>query len=160
MRSGRCEPVLGRVRPPLSGRVGARLVGAFLVGGLTILSGLQAAAPGPAVADEMPSKKRGPPPAPPSVSAKGIRYEAIPWGRRRGLDQNGGYIAAVDEATGHELWLLQVYATPTDPDMETDKQDLFISRLALVDGGRTLLVTDERGGRYRVDLSSHAVTRP
>lgn len=159
-RCARYEPPRGRVRRSPAGPAGRRLVGALLVGALTIAGALEAVVPRPAAADETPSKKRGPPPAPPSVSAKGIRYQAIPWGRRRGLDQNGGYIAAVDEATGHELWLLRVYAIPQDPEMEADKQDLFISRLALADGGRTLLVTDERGGRYRVDLSSRAVTRP
>ena len=109
---------------------------------------------------ETSSKKRGPPPPTPSVTARGVRYLAIALGRRRGLDQNGGYIAAVDIAGGRELWLLKVYVTPHDPDMEEDKQDLFIAGLKLVDHGHTLMVTDERGGRYRVDLRTRAVTRP
>ena len=109
---------------------------------------------------DMSSKKRGPPPAASSVTARGVRYETIAMGRRRGLDQNGGYIAALDVASGRQLWLLKVYVTPHDPDMEDDKQDLFIAGLKLTNHGHALLVTDERGGRYCVDLKTRAVTRP
>jgi hypothetical protein len=120
-----------------------------------------ACAPGavrPAAAQEVVQKKRGPPPKAPSVTAGGVRYEAVHFGLRRGLDQNGGYISAIDQKTGRELWVLRVYATRQDPNMEQDKQDIFISALKLADGGRTLLVTDERGTRYRVNLMDRTVS--
>ena len=31
-------------------------------------------------------------------------FEVIHWGRARGLDQNGGYLAAYDVSSGNELW--------------------------------------------------------
>lgn len=141
-------------------RAASWIVAAALVGAMTTAACAQNPASPLTPPREMPSKKRGPPPPTPSVTARGVRYQAVAMGRRRGLDQNGGYIAALDVAGGRELWLLKVYVTPRDPDMEDDKQDLFIAGLKLVGHGRALLVTDERGGRYRVDLRTHAVTRP
>jgi hypothetical protein len=137
---------------------GRRWLSGAASAGLVLAAMLPAAACASPQADvareEAPAKKRGPPPAAPSVSASGVRYVAVTWGLQRGLDQNGGYVAATDEKTGRELWVAKVYATPRDPNMEDDKQDLFIKRLKVVDKGRALLVTDERGGRYRLDLAT------
>lgn len=141
----------------------ARALGfaAILLGSAGTMACAALVAPKAAVAQEQPAKKRGPPPAPAPVSASGVRYEAIVWGRRRGLEQNGGYVAAIDRKTGRELWVARIYdATPRDPDMEDDKQDLFIARLELVEHGRALRVTDERGGRYRLDIATRTVTAP
>lgn len=115
------------------------------------------ATPAP-VAAQAPAKKRGPPPPPPAVTAGGTRYAAVPRARDRGLDQAGGWLAAIDIASGRELWLVKLYETGTDPDMETDKQDVFIRDLRLVDGRRALVATDERDRRFRVDLATRAVT--
>jgi hypothetical protein len=141
----------------------ARALGftALLLGAAGTIACAGVVAPKAAVAQEQLAKKRGPPPAAAPVSAAGVRYEAIIWGRRRGLEQNGGYVAAVDRKTGRELWVARIYdATPHDPDMEDDKQDLFIARLELVEHGRALRVTDERGGRYRLDIATRTVTAP
>ncbi len=136
----------------------AGLAALALAGAVATVACAQGAVPASAI-EERPSKKRGPPPPPPSITAAGVRYAAIPWGLRRGLDQNGGYLSAAD-ASGRELWVLKVYDTPHAPAMEDDKQDLFIQTLKVVDGGKALLVVDERGGRYRVDLATRTVTRP
>jgi len=113
--------------------------------------------------DDAPEKERReiPEPAPPApVVVGGMRYEAVPWGRMRGLGQNGGYLAAYDVASGRELWLFKVYDVKYDvkyrPEMEEDKQDVFIEDLALDAQGR-LRVTDERGEVYRVDLAQPAL---
>ncbi|HEY9227125.1 MAG TPA: hypothetical protein VIP11_10790, partial [Gemmatimonadaceae bacterium] len=69
---------------------------------------------------------------------------------------NGGYIAAFDERSGRELWLLKVYDVVYDGEKEDDKQDVFIASLT---GDRgELRVTDERGRRYTVDTQRRAVT--
>jgi len=101
-------------------------------------------------------KERSEIPEPSPVTAAGVRYEAVPWGKARGLGQNGGYIGAYDAASGRELWLLKVYDVVYDGRKESDKQDLFIEDLTLESGG-LLRVTDERGGLYRVDLKQRAV---
>jgi hypothetical protein len=109
--------------------------------------------------DERPAKERAEIPEVDPVVIGGIRYEVVPWGKARGLGQNGGIIAAVDAATGRELWTLKVYEIRYDPDMEGDKQDLFIAGLS-ADGDKHLRVEAERGGGiWRVDLERRASER-
>ena len=102
-------------------------------------------------------KERSDIPEPSGVTFGALRIEALPWGKARGLGQNGGYVAAYDAATGNELWTLKVYSVEYDPRKEEDKQDVFIEELADQDG--QLRVTDERGRTYLVDLGSRAVVQ-
>lgn len=104
-------------------------------------------------------KKRTPPEAVKPVTHRGVRYEAVHWGKARGLDQNGGYVAAIDERSGEELRLLRVYRVAYENDLEPDKQDVFITRLARRLGSDKLTVENERGERYRVDLETGDVTQ-
>lgn len=105
---------------------------------------------------ERPEKERSELPEPEAVTRNGVRYEALPWGKARGLGQNGGYIAAFDEASGDELWLLKVYEVAYDGEREDDKQDLFIADLTFDAAGR-LRVEDERGELYIVDVDARKV---
>lgn len=105
-------------------------------------------------------KERAEIPPPPHVDHAGIRYQAVPWGKARGLPQNGGYVAAVDKRTGAELWILKVYQVPYDRDMEGDKLDVFITNLTLDPARDTLRVENERGEVYSVDLKTHRVVGP
>ena len=101
-------------------------------------------------------KERSEVPEPSPVTLGGVRYEAVLWGKARGLGQNGGYIGAYDTA-GRELWLLKIYDVKYDGEREDDKQDVFISDIS-ADGESALRISDERGGEYRVDLQRRAVT--
>ena len=114
-----------------------------------------AAAPLLAIADGI-EKERAEAPEPAPVTAKGVRYAALPWGKVRGLGQNGGYVAAYDRG-GRELWVLKVYDVTYDKTREEDKQDVFITRLALDAEARHLVVENERGAIYSVDLRTRAV---
>jgi hypothetical protein len=105
----------------------------------------------------MKKKRSGPDPVDP-VRSGGIRYEAMQWGKARGLGQNGGYVAAIDEKTGDELWLLKVYDVSYDGDMEGDKQDVFVTGLEIDGEGRRLTVENEAGDRFTVDLASRKVS--
>src|ERR1043165_2561057 len=96
-------------------------------------------------------KERYSVPEPSGVTCGKLRIEALPWGKARGLGQNGGYIAAYDTATDDELWILKVYDVSYDGRMEDDKQDVFIEELALDQQG-LVIVTDERGRVHRVDV--------
>ena len=104
------------------------------------------------------AKKRSEPDPVDPVRVGGVRYEAVPWGKARGLEQNGGYVAAFDEKTGKELWLLKVYDVGYDGDMEADKQDVFVTSLDIDREGRRLTVESEAGDRYAVDLESRTVS--
>jgi hypothetical protein len=102
--------------------------------------------------------KRVAPPDVPPVLFRGVRIEAIHWGRERNFKQNGGYIAAFDPASGRELWTLKVYDLVYDPKMEEDVQDVFIRKMTKVSPSG-LLIVDEKGRRYRVDVKARTVTR-
>jgi hypothetical protein len=77
-------------------------------------------------------------------------------GKAQGQGQNGGIVVARDAATGAELWTSKVYAIAYKADMEGDKQDVFIIDMKASADGKALLVTDDRGRRWRLDLASHA----
>lgn len=101
-------------------------------------------------------KRVGPAPVAPIV-IDGLRIEAVNAGRKRGLGQNGGFIEAFDLESGRSVWLLQVYKIDYAKNMEEDVQDRFIERLEPTAEGANLLVTDENGNRYKVDLAARTV---
>jgi hypothetical protein len=104
-----------------------------------------------------PKAKRKPPAAVPSVTVGGLRFEAIHWGKARGLGQNGGYIAAIDPASGKELWTLKVYDVVYDPKLEGDVQDVFIIAMSKTLFGQKLNIRDEEGRSYVVDPATRMV---
>lgn len=108
---------------------------------------------------EMPRPKRVGPPQVEPVTVGEVRYEALHWGRERGLEQNGGYVVAVDASSGRQLWTARIYRIEYVPKLETDVQDIFIRSIEPSANGRELLVTDERGRRFVLDLTTHD-TRP
>jgi hypothetical protein len=120
-----------------------------LLAGATALVAAGVAMPGQA-------KRRAPEPVAP-VSFEGRRYEALPFGKARGLGQNGGHVVAIDEASGRELWVRQVYRIRYDRSLEGDKQDVFITGLTVLPAAHALLIENERGARYRLDLRTRKV---
>lgn len=106
----------------------------------------------------MLSKKRVAPAPVAPVVHRGVRYEALHWGMARDLGQNGGHLLALDAATGEERWILKVYEVDYDPALEGDVQDCLITRLKLLRWPDRLIVTNEAGDRYAVELDSLAVT--
>jgi hypothetical protein len=120
-----------------------------LLAGATMLIAAAAAMPGEA-------KRLAPDPVAP-VSFEGHRYEAVAFGKARGLGQNGGYVAAIDEASGRELWVQRIYRIRYDRRLEGDKQDVFITGLTLLPAEHALRIENERGARYRLDLRTRQV---
>ncbi len=96
---------------------------------------------------------RGPSPVVPPISISPIRYEQVRNGLVEGFGQMGGYLAAVDAASSERLWALKVYDNQRDPSMEGDVQDVFFRAMTLQADG-TLLVENERGGRFIVDTAA------
>jgi len=101
------------------------------------------------------AKREGPDTVNP-VTINGIRFEAVHWGKDLGVEQNGGYIAAVDPLSGERLWTLMVYAIDYDADRERDVQDLFITSLTETDGKLKVVNEDER--EFIVDPQTRKVT--
>lgn len=86
------------------------------------------------------------------------RFEAPLWGKSRDLAQNGGHVVAINNETGEELWLATLYEIVYDPDMEEDKQDLFLTSLKVDAKNSRLLAEDERGRKFALDIFSRKVT--
>ncbi len=80
----------------------------------------------------------------------GVRYSA-PHGAM-------AVVVATEVKTGKELWRVQVYKTRMVPELESDVQDVFITSLVLKED--TLIITNERGEKYALDLQTRKVTRP
>lgn len=117
---------------------------------------------GPAAADaarEDVTKERAEPSEPAPVTVAGVRYEAPPWLRSRGLPQNGGYVVAYDAASGAELWMARIYGLRGPADLEQDKREVFIVAMQASASGRYLWITDERHRRWRLDLQTRRVKR-
>lgn len=107
----------------------------------------------------MPAADRLPPPDVAPVTVDGVRYEVIHWGKERGLEQNGGYIAAVEPESGKELWTLKIYNVEYDPEgFGYDMQDVFIRRMRKSWFAKRLEIEDENGRRYKVDLATRQVS--
>lgn len=104
-----------------------------------------------------PTAKRIAPPEVAPVVIDKLRFEVIPWGKERGLDQNGGYIAAFDTASGKELWVLKVYDIPYDSSLESDVQDVFIKTMSKKFFSNKLIITDEKDRKYIVNLDTRTV---
>jgi hypothetical protein len=100
--------------------------------------------------------KRGPPPDVPPVVYEGVRYEAPPSALSNPCGQEGGCVAAFDDATGALLWSVEVYCAHYDPNLELDVQWVYISSLSVDDG--KISVTNERNLHFSIDLRTHAVT--
>ncbi len=135
-----------------------QLSAALLAGTFLLLAGLgcsadEKAAVAPA-APALQAKRVGPKSVAP-VTVGGVRYEALPWGKKRGLGQNGGYLATFDAKTGAELGLIKVYEIKYDSKLEADVQDVFISRLDTLDSA--VLITDERGRKFILDPATKSV---
>lgn len=118
-----------------------------------------AGAPPPDAPTEVVSKKRAAPVRVSPVEHAGVRYSEVRGKRLPGASHQGGAVRAVAMDTGKELWVVQVYSVAADPDMEADKGDVFITRMRLDASGQHLLIRNERGERYVLDLATHAVQR-
>lgn len=100
-----------------------------------------------------PSASRPSAPEVPPVVHDGVRYEQDRYDDRAG-DQRGGYLAAVDVATGQRLWRVKVYAiAPQPPGAPT--LAMYFRSMRLDPGCKALVIENEAGGVYRVDLATH-----
>jgi hypothetical protein len=105
----------------------------------------------------LPAGKRVGPPAVPPLTLDGVRYETLHRGRERGLGQNGGYLLAIDAASGRELWTLHVYAVPHDPAEEFDAQEVFITETVIDVAANVLLLKNENRRSFRINLADRSV---
>ena len=68
-----------------------------------------------------------------------------------------GFVVATNASSREELWRQRIYSISINPALERDVQDVFITSLRA--RGDVLLVTNERGERFVLDLPTRKVTR-
>ena len=66
-------------------------------------------------------------------------------------------VSAVNVLTGEELWSAEIYSISKNPFVEQDFKWVYIS--SIVKDENSLIVTNERGLRYRLNLKSHKVKK-
>lgn len=88
------------------------------------------------------------------VIHRSIKYTA-PFGAAKDVQQNGGVVQAWDLKTNKLLWQVVAYKINYDPNLESDVQDVFIVSMAIK--GNELIVTNEKGETYAIDLKTRAV---
>ena len=92
--------------------------------------------------------KRAPVPVVAPITHEGVVYQATGNGET-------AFIIAKDEKTGKELWKAKVYHVHIDPLKEGDVQMIFIKGMLL--SSKTLVIQDEAGRCYRLDLETQKV---
>ena len=68
-----------------------------------------------------------------------------------------GFVVATDTTSHKELWRERIYTVRINPVLERDVQDVFITSLVIEH--RALIITNERGDRYTLDLATRRVTK-
>ena len=99
-----------------------------------------------------PHSSRPPPPLVAPVLHHGVRYEQDMQSWRYGGTQPGGYLVAIDAASGARLWMLRVYEVTLHEVHGVTTPGRYFRSLVLVPGRDELEIENEAGARYRVDL--------
>jgi hypothetical protein len=111
----------------------------------------------PAMVPGLPQASRAAPPGVPSVTHAGIRYEQLDDERLPGIDPDANYVVARDAGSIAVLWMLQIYRTEVVPGLETDVQAVYFKSMRLGADSARLLIEDEIGRHFVVDLAARAV---
>lgn len=102
------------------------------------------------------SASRGRAPLVPPVILKGVRYEQLKSASAEGLPL-GGYVVATDVESGKRLWISRLYESPANPNIEADVQNTFFKSMRLDAKDGVLVIEDEKGRTYRVDVADGKV---
>ncbi len=105
----------------------------------------------------LPEASRSAPPVVPPVTHAGVRYQQLEDDRLPGIDPDASYVVARDVASNAVLWTLQIYRTEIIPGLETDVQAVYFKAMQLHADATQLLIDDEIGRHFVVDLASRSV---
>ena len=86
-------------------------------------------------------------------------FKVLHWASENGTGQNGGYIEVLDAKSGVKVWGLQIYKTNYEQHLEHDIQDVFITSIKINFWNTKLIVTDEMGRQYEVNISDRSVSK-
>lgn len=112
----------------------------------------------PTMNDDMPSPSRPSPPAVAPIVHNGVRYEQDMQSYRHGGTQSGGYLVAIDQATGERLWMLKVYEVPSQDAAGVSTPGRYFKSMRLLPDGGRIEIESEVGGKYVVDVQKRTST--
>ena len=110
--------------------------------------------------DKLPRPSRQPPKSSAQPVVVGdVRYESDGAIIGKEPSRSKVYMVTARNAkTGEKLWSVTVYEVKLVPGLETDVQGRQFASMALMPGNKQLLIVDEQGGRYTVDLERRTAT--
>lgn len=108
------------------------------------------------MSDNMPRPSRPRPPKVVPIEHNGVRYQQDMQSSSYGGDQPGGYLVAIDPASGERLWMLKVYKVPVYDDEFVSSPGRHFRSMRLVPGRDEIEIENEVGGKYLVDLSERS----
>lgn len=91
------------------------------------------------------------------LALKPVKPVVIGSVRYTAPDDFMGFVVATDIPSHTELWRRRIYRVVVYPILERDVQAVFITSLAKQD--HSLLITDERGRLFTLDLGTKSVRR-
>ena len=103
--------------------------------------------------------KRRAPPKVAAITLDGIRYEQAVLPRSEATGQRTGYLAAYKGVSDERLWRVRVYDLKIDAHLEGDVQDVYFAKMEASPDGREILVTNEIGGHFAVDVRTQGVRK-
>lgn len=105
-----------------------------------------------------PQASRAAPADVPPVEIKGVRYQQDMHSYDHGGNQPGGYLCAIDIATGQRLWMLKVYEVQDHAPSGVDTIGLYFKAMKQVPGRDELEIENESGSRFLVDVVKRTST--
>jgi hypothetical protein len=86
-------------------------------------------------------------------------YSAVSTGVEKGQEIRGGFIEARHSKHRKLLWKTKIYQTDYDLKLERDVQDIFIKTLTHEKSHNLLVMSDEKGRVFVLDLKSQKFTQ-
>lgn len=81
-----------------------------------------------------------------------IIIDHIQYGDSSGY--NGHFLPIIDTRSGKVIDRIEIYRYPIVPELETDVQDVFFKSMSRINGGKELLIENERGHQFVFDIRS------
>jgi hypothetical protein len=101
-----------------------------------------------------PNASRRPPAQIAPVELDGVRFEQVLDTTGIDTQDHNGWLRATSIASGEVLWTRQIYAIAYDPTKPRGVQRVYFKSLSASSDGKSLLVENEAGTRFRVDAAT------
>lgn len=105
------------------------------------------------------SAKRKAPSEIPSIIFKGKKYIVTHWNKEPAFKQNGGIIEVWNIKKNRLIKRVLIYKIQYKSEIESDIQDVFITSIKLNKSKNTIIIVNEKGNIYGLNIHNYKVTR-